>query len=172
MNKIGFLEFFGSFLPPHNLRPALADAKIVAGELDRENRSLEAEVEVRQPLPDAAKTALEQLLQEHYGFRQVRLRFLSAVKEKSSEQVLLGKAIKGRPVSMEGLNPKMGSVVVEGKVFFADCHETRRPGVWVLTFDMTDYKNSVTVRKYMQAKELGSCKAPLPPACGCGCRGS
>ena len=105
-----------------------------------------AEVEVRQPLPDAAKTALEQLLQEHYGFRQVRLRFLSAVKEKSSEQVLLGKAIKGKPVSMEGLNPKMGSVVVEGKVFFADCHETRRPGVWVLTFDMTDYKNSVSVR--------------------------
>ena len=46
MNKIGFLEFFGSFLPPHNLRPALADAKIVAGELDRESRSLEAEVEV------------------------------------------------------------------------------------------------------------------------------
>ena len=45
MNKIGFLEFFGSFLPPHNLRPALADAKIVAGELDRESRSLEAEVE-------------------------------------------------------------------------------------------------------------------------------
>ena len=104
MNKIGFLEFFGSFLQPHNLRPALADAKIVAGELDRESRSLEAEVEVRQPLPDAAKTALEQLLQEHYGFRQVRLRFLSAVKEKSSEQVLLGKAIKGKPVSMEGLN--------------------------------------------------------------------
>ena len=163
MNKIGFLEFFGSFLPPHNLRPALADAKIVAGELDRESRSLEAEVEVRQPLPDAAKTALEQLLQEHYGFRQVRLRFLSAVKEKSSEQVLLGKAIKGRPVSMEGLNPKMGSVVVEGKVFFADCHETRRPGVWVLTFDMTDYKNSVTVRKYMQAKELGSLQSTIAP---------
>ena len=163
MNKIGFLEFFGSFLPPHNLRPALADAKIVAGELDRESRSLEAEVEVRQPLPDAAKTALEQLLQEHYGFRQVRLRFLSAVKEKSSEQVLLGKAIKGKPVSMEGLNPKMGSVVVEGKVFFADCHETRRPGVWVLTFDMTDYKNSVTVRKYMQAKELGSLQSAIAP---------
>ena len=163
MNKIGFLEFFGSFLPPHNLRPALADAKIVAGELDRESRSLEAEVEVRQPLPDAAKTALEQLLQEHYGFRQVRLRFLSAVKEKGSEQVLLGKAIKGRPVSMEGLNPKMGSVVVEGKVFFADCHETRRPGVWVLTFDMTDYKNSVTVRKYMQAKELGSLQSTIAP---------
>ena len=110
------------------MRPALADAKIVAGELDRESRSLEAEVEVRQPLPDAAKTALEQLLQEHYGFRQVRLRFLSAVKEKSSEQVLLGKAIKGRPVSMEGLNPKMGSVVVGARCFLPIAMRPGAPG--------------------------------------------
>ena len=48
MDKIGFLDFFGSFLPPHNLLPLLADAKIVAGELNRESRSLEAEVECRE----------------------------------------------------------------------------------------------------------------------------
>lgn len=163
MEKIGFLDFFGSFLPPHDLRPLLADAKIVSGELDRGSRTLEAEVESRENMPDAAVAALEQLLQEHYGFRQVRLRFVSAAGKKSAEQVLFGKPIKGKPVSMEGLNPKMGGVVVEGKVFFADCHETRRPGVWVLTFDMTDYKNSVTVRKYMQTKELGGLQSAIAP---------
>ena len=163
MEKIGFLDFFGSFLPPHDLRPLLADAKIVSGELDRGSRTLEAEVESRENMPDAAVAALEQLLQEHYGFRQVRLRFVSAAGKKSAEQVLFGKPIKGKPVSMEGLNPKMGGVVVEGKVFFADCHETRRPGVWVLTFDMTDYKNSVTVRKYMQTKELGGLQSTIAP---------
>ena len=163
MDKIGFLDFFGSFLPPHNLLPLLADAKIVAGELNRESRSLEAEVECREEVSDAAKTALEQLLQEHYGFRQVRLRFVSVTKGRSDEQVLLGKHIKGKPVSMEGLNPKMGSVVVEGKVFYAECYETRRPGVWCLTFDLTDYNNSVTVRKYMQARELGALQNAVAP---------
>lgn len=102
MEKIGFLDFFGSFLPPHDLRPLLADAKLVSGELDRGSRTLEAEVESRETMPDAAVAALEQLLQEHYGFRQVRLRFVSAAGKKSAEQVLFGKPIKGKPVSMEG----------------------------------------------------------------------
>ena len=31
MEKIGFLDFFGSFLPPHDLRPLLADAKAADG---------------------------------------------------------------------------------------------------------------------------------------------
>ena len=53
------------------------------------------------------------------------------------------KTIDQKPVKK---HKSKSGVVVEGKVFFADCHETRRPGVWVLTFDMTDYKNSVTVR--------------------------
>ena len=66
MEKIGFLDFFGSFLPPHDLRPLLADAKLVSGELDRGSRTLEAEVESRETMPDAAVAALEQLLQEYY----------------------------------------------------------------------------------------------------------
>ena len=72
-------------MPPHDLRPLLADAKIVSGELDRGSRTLEAEVESRENMPDAAVAALEQLLQEHYGFRQVRLRFVSAAGKKSAE---------------------------------------------------------------------------------------
>ena len=55
MEKIGFLDFFGSFLPPHDLRPLLADAKIVSGELDRGSRTLEAEVESRENMPASAE---------------------------------------------------------------------------------------------------------------------
>ena len=163
MEKIGFFDFFGSFLPPQEFRSMLTGAKVVSGEVNRESRALEAEVECQHSVPEAAVTALEQLLQTHYDLRQIRLRFVSAGGKKSAEQVLLGKPIKGRPISMEGLNPKMGTVVVEGKVFFFDCHETRRPGVWVLTFDITDNQNSVTVRKYMQTKELGSLQSAIAP---------
>ena len=78
MEKLGFFDFFGSFLPPQEFRSLLTGAKVVGGELNRESRSLEAEVECPQTLSDAAVAALEQLLQAHYDFRQVRLRFASA----------------------------------------------------------------------------------------------
>ena len=151
--KIPFFDFFASFLPPRELRVLLHDAKVTGGSLNREKRTLEADVEVGGHIPDAARAALEHMLQEHYQIRQAKLRFSGpAAPGESSEQLLFGKEIKGRVVPIENLNPKMGNIVVEGKIFYAECYETRRPGVWCMTFDMTDYKGSVTVRKYLQSK--------------------
>ena len=64
---------------------------------------------------------------------------------------------------MAGLNPKMGQVVVEGRVFFADLYETRRPGVFCLTFDMTDNQTSVRVTKYLQKAEKDALKGGVKP---------
>lgn len=102
MEKIGFLDFFGSFLPPHDLRPLLADAKIVSGELDRGSRTLEAEVESRENMSDAAVAALEQLLQEHYGFRQVRLRFVSAAGKRVPSRCSLASPSRASPSPWRG----------------------------------------------------------------------
>ncbi len=164
--KIPFFEFFESFVPPRELRLLLHDARIIGGVLDRENRSMELELEAGEEIPAAAQSALRQLLQEQYQLKQLQLSVRSAVAAKDgkgSADVLMGKEIRGKAVSMEGLNPKMGGVVVEGKVFAAECYETRRPGVWCLTFDMTDNDNSVTVRKYMQSKESESVRDAIAP---------
>ena len=164
--KLAFFDFFESFVPPRNLRLLLHDAVIVGGTLNQAERLLEVEVECGETIPEAARTALQQLLTEQYQLRQLRLNIRSAKADKGgsgSADLLMGKEIRGKPISMEGLNPKMGSVILEGKVFAAECYETRRPGVWCLTFDMTDYKNSVTVRKYMQAKESESVRNAIAP---------
>ena len=164
--KLAFFDFFESFVPPRNLRLLLHDAVIVGGTLNQAERLLEVEVECGEAIPEAARTALQQLLTEQYQLRQLRLNIRSAKADKGgsgSADLLMGKEIRGKPISMEGLNPKMGSVILEGKVFAAECYETRRPGVWCLTFDMTDYKNSVTVRKYMQAKESESVRNAIAP---------
>ena len=153
--KIPFFTFFESFVPPRELRLLLHDARVVGGLLDRENRSMELELESGEEFSEAARSALEQLLQKEYDLRRLTLHIRSAAQAaaKVSNDVLFGKEIKGKTVSMESLNPKMGGVVVEGKVFASECYETRRPGVWCLTFDMTDNCNSITVRKYLQDKE-------------------
>ena len=164
--KIPFFEFFESFVPPRELRLLLHDAVVTGGVLDRENRSMELEILSGEEFPEAARTALEQLLQKQYELKRLRLsiRSYAAAKDaKGGSDILLGKEIKGKAVTMEGLNPKMGGVVVEGKVFASECYETRRPGVWCLTFDMTDYHNSVTVRKYMQAKESEGVRDAIKP---------
>ena len=54
---------------------------------------------------------------------------------------------------MKMLDLKLGNVTVSGKVFAFECKETRRPGMWRLTIDMTDYTNSVTVQKNLTTKE-------------------
>ena len=163
--KIPFFTFFESFVPPRELRLLLHDARVVGGLLDRENRSMELELESGEEFSEAARSALEQLLQKEYDLRRLTLHIRSAAQEaaKVSNDVLFGKEIKGKTVTMEGLNPKMGNVVVEGKVFASECYETRRPGVWCLTFDMTDNCNSITVRKYLQDKESEKVRDAIKP---------
>ena len=58
----------------------LTGAKVVSGEVNRESRALEAEVECQHSVPEAAVTALEQLLQTHYALRQIRLHILAELR--------------------------------------------------------------------------------------------
>ena len=162
-DKIPFFTFFESFVPPRDLGLLLHDACVVGGSMDRAERTMELELTASAPLPEAAVTALRQLLMDQYQLRQLRLHFRPPRPAEDKSDILMGREIKGKPVPIDGLNPKMGAVVVEGKVFAAECYETRKPGVWRLTFDMTDYRNSVTVTKYMEGKEAQSMQNAVSP---------
>ncbi|NLU23752.1 MAG: PolC-type DNA polymerase III [Clostridiales bacterium] len=170
-DKIPFFEFFDSFIPPRELRIVLHDAMILSGTLNQQTRTLQVVLEAREEIPGAAQSAIAQMLARQYGLQKVNLSVktiptagtISKDGKQEPGAVLMGKEIRGNPVPMTGLNPKMGGVIVEGKVFSTECYETRRPGVWCLTFDMTDYQNSVTVRKYMQTKEATPVKDAVQP---------
>ena len=155
-DKVPFFDFFDRFVPPRELRLLLHDAAVTGGVLDRENRTMELEIQCGEQLPDAAQEAVRQLLMQEYDLRQLRLMVQTpqaAAKKAGGGEVLMGKPIKAKAIPMVDLNPKMGAIVVEGKVFAAEMYETRRPGQWCLTFDMTDYAGSITVRRYMDEKE-------------------
>lgn len=80
--KLAFFDFFESFVPPRNLRLLLHDAVIVGGTLNQAERLLEVEVECGETIPEAARTALQQLLTEQYQLRQLRLNIRSAKADK------------------------------------------------------------------------------------------
>ncbi len=61
--------------------------------------------------------------------------------------------IKKEPVPMSTLDLDMGTVVVEGDVFFVDHRELKKRGAWVVSFDVTDHTGSIRVSKFFPGDE-------------------
>ena len=67
-------------------------------------------------------------------------------------ELLMGKAIKARPVEMRTLNIESGRVVVEGDVIAVSSRTVKNGGA-VLCFDMTDRTGSIRVSKFLRADD-------------------
>ena len=96
--QITFFDFFESFVPPRELRLLFHDAVVTGGALDVKQRALELDVATGERIPEAAQTALEQLLTRQYGLHRLHLTIHDRKAEKKSggTEVLLGKEIKGK----------------------------------------------------------------------------
>ena len=165
--QIPFFELFPGLSLPWELRSRLDGAYLTAVEIEKAARAMHLALTVRADLGDA-RDALAETVKSAYALEKVSIHQTvstpasSGTVSKSSETIY-GMEIKGAVQPMEGLNPKMGNVVVAGKVFFADLYETRRPGVYCLTFDMTDFKASVRVTKYLEKDEKAKLKKDIKP---------
>ena len=151
--KVPFFTLFESFQAPRQLRLLLHDACAVSGVLDREARTLEVQIECGETLPQAAQDALQQMLAQQYDLRRVLLHFREMSAQKGDSGMVWGKPFTGKVTPIRELNIKMGNAIVEGRVFKAECYETRRKGMWTLNFNITDEHGSVAVRKAMDEKE-------------------
>ena len=167
--KIPFFELFHTVNLPWELRVALDGAYLTAVEVDRESRAMVMDLTSHTDISEQLG-ALQTEIAAAYHLEQVEIhaKVVRPVTEasggkKDSGEIIMGGAIKGAVQPMTGLNPKMGSVIVAGRVFFADMYETRRPGVFCLTFDMTDFQTSVRVTKYMQKEEKEALKKDIKP---------
>ena len=151
--RVPFFTLFESFQAPRQLRLLLHDACAVSGVLDREARTLEVQIECGETLPQAAQDALQQMLAQQYDLRRVLLHFRGMSAQKGDGGMVWGKPFTGKVTPIRELNIKMGNAIVEGRVFKAECYETRRKGMWTLNFNITDEHGSVAVRKAMDEKE-------------------
>lgn len=60
------------------------------------------------------------------------------------------RGIKKKPIPMDTLALDMGTVVVEGDVFFVEHRALTRRNAWIVTFDMTDYTSSIRINRFME----------------------
>ena len=170
--KIPFFELFQTLELSPKLRGTLANAYLSSAEVDRSTRSMFFSLSTPEDLGEELGL-LEKVIAESYALDRVKIHQQvllvrkddSAASAKATEgsDVIFGGPIRAAVSPMVGLNPKMGGVVVAGRVFFSDLYETRRPGVFCLTFDITDFQSSVRVTKYMQKEEKAALKKDIKP---------
>ncbi|MEG1594430.1 MAG: PolC-type DNA polymerase III, partial [Oscillibacter sp.] len=175
--KIPFFNMFSDLMPPQGLRGKLTGADLTGVVIDQSQRTIALQLTAHTALTPADEEELKALLTSAYGFAGIDLTCRCEVPvpvvpdggSKSGKpavkatKILMGNLIKGKPTPMSALDLKMGNATVTGKVFAAECRETRRPGMWRLSFDMTDYTNSVTVQKNLTAKEAKKLENAIEP---------
>ena len=173
--KIPFFELFSDFSPEFELRVLLNTAFVTNMVLEPERRAMTLDMTVHEQVSDAAQTALEQLLARQYELSRVTLNIKSTAvafpdlqkgagrRIDAGGRVIMGREIKGNVLPMGELTAKSGRVVVEGKVFQFDCHETRRAGMWVMILEMTDYTGSVSIRRNMYEREIAQVQDKIAP---------
>ena len=181
--NIPFFEFFAELSASPELRLRLAGAELTHGRIDRGGLSIQLDMTVKSPLDPEALHSLEETLKAVYGFQRAELNVTctapppspapgpapqgggapKAAPKKKLGKILMGNPIKARPGPMSALNVKMGTATVSGKVFAFECRETWRPGVWRLSFDMSDGTGSVSIQKNLTAKEAQALESAVKP---------
>ena len=178
--NIPFFDMFAELQVSGDLRLKLAGAELTGASIDQSCMSISLYLVVENPLEERDVAALRQAICAVYGFGNTDI-FVTTLapepapkpaetsasaggeKKDKSGKVIMGNPIKAKAVPIKELNLKMGTATVEGKVFFYECQETRRPGTWRLTFDMTDYTNSVSIMKFLTTKEAQQIQGAIKP---------
>ena len=168
---IPFFDLFSDYIPSRELRIMLMEVLIEEAAIDQKALTMEIKLISRETLPEGAVEQVQQELGQLYRLQQVHISVRVAAPEpkkkaeapaekrsgranavSGDESVILGGPITANVVSMSSLSLKMPTFAVTGRVFAEETYETRRPGVWCLSFDMTDNEGSVRVIKYLKEK--------------------
>ena len=178
--EIPFFELFAQLQLSPELRLKLLGAVIASACIHQDTLSMELAMIVKHPLEPSDLDELNSTIRNGYGLNVVRFRVTLKEEQTPSQRkaasapsassgggptgpVLMGNPIKVKPVEMKTLDLKMGNATVSGKVFSVECVETRRPGMWRLHVEMTDYTSSVAVHKNLTEKEAKGLDGKINP---------
>jgi len=110
-----------------------------------------------EPIPEPI-TRTEDVFQRTEAIRRAAIKNLTSVspaeKKKPTGKVIFGsRPVKKAHVPIGSLELDMGTVVVEGDVFFVEHRQLKKRSAWVVSFDVTDYTGSIRVSKFMPGDE-------------------
>lgn len=100
-----------------------------------------------------AKKRKEAFLAPPASQPQKRTSSNGVIPAEGDSNMIFGKRIRGHSIPMSDLNLDLGTVCVTGRIFADNSRELKKRNAWVVSFDITDNTNSVTVSKFMENKE-------------------
>jgi len=176
--NIPFFNMFAELQTYPELRLKLSGAELTGASIDQASMSITLKLQTKVVLQEADLAVAQEAICKAYGFNRVEIEYtcLEPVASQShgasssesdgkkpAGKIILGKAIKGKVMLMKDLTLKTGTASVCGKVFGFESRETRRPGQWVVSFDLTDDTNSITVVKFTNQKEAQMLESAVKP---------
>ena len=85
-------------------------------------------------------------------------KFQSERKTSGPSEIIFGRKIKGKIVSISEATPEAGKVITEGEIFCVE-YKQRRDNAWIVTVDITDKKDSITVKFFCDVPMRGDAAA-------------
>ena len=179
--SIPFFDLFSDYIPERELRILLLEVLVEEAAVQQDTLTMDLTLLSREMLPEEAVAQVEQELCRLYQLQGVHITVRQSAPEEKKKaapegkkrggsaapaggednSVILGGHITANLISMKDVGLKTPTFAVTGKVFAEELYETRRPGVWCLTFDMTDQSGSVRVVKYLKEKEMEQLKGRI-----------
>ena len=180
--NIPFFDLFSEYIPERNLRILFLEVLVEKAMIQQETLTMELSLLSQEMLPGEVVEKVEQELCKLYRLKEVHISVqqiapeekkktpgadskkkggFSAAGTSDDENVIFGGHITANILPMKDLSLKTPTFAVTGKVFAEELYETRRPGVWCLTFDLTDEHGSVRVIKYLKEKEMEQIKGKI-----------
>ena len=167
MDKIPILDMFPCCAGVDKSYGNLGEAFVQEATVNRERTAMTVRALFSAMPAPAEISALEWAIAGEFGLREVKIEASwpqaesrAPAKKAAGDgapsgggKVLLGRAIKGRPIPMSQASPEQKTVVVSGRVFAMDSRSIQRLGASVLQFDMTDGTSSIRVSKYIPKEE-------------------
>ncbi|MBQ9979498.1 MAG: PolC-type DNA polymerase III [Oscillospiraceae bacterium] len=114
-----------------------------------------------QDAPDITAAELE--LRRKKAQAMARMAAENKSKKSSASNVILGKPITGDPIPISDIEMDSARVIIEGDIFSVSHKELPKRRAIVISFDVTDYKNSVHVNRFFDEKDAVGLVEKLKP---------
>ena len=155
MDTVPFLEMFPCCESVGKNYGNLEATEVIAAVVTRESMTMAVKTMFPAMPAPAEVASLERQLCMEYGLRGVSIEADWPREDRPQEKktgggtVLMGRAIKGRPIAMRQASPEMKSVTVSVRIFAEESRDIPKRGAYVLQFDMTDGTTSLRCSKYI-----------------------
>ena len=169
-NSVSFFDMFSACRDDDSLRPILEKALVYDATVDRKNMRMRIRLGLPCPVPPVALRAAENAICDEFDLAGVEITPVyqdapAPKKEKAAEKgaVIMGRAVKDKPVPMNSVTLESGRVTVQGEVFACDSRELTKSKAHILSFDISDGTSSLRVSKFMRDENAEKIVSSVKP---------